>query len=234
MTLINTPKREQESLEAIDAHELHGLIEQAVINQSTGGLRDLPLPSCGPYVAERLRRFDRALVEYSKSKSDKKRSETRVRASRAGTELYYAVREMQERIATEQTEAQLFQIDDHTLVPHSFGPHLEVRINYRWRQSADHDWAFGDITFHHDVDLRPNYALPAPKRKPSAAKQNDELQEKLYREWDRLKSIALWSIQEFFRSGGDGAAIPKTFSAKVDAYTRGLNNFSADFWRDRS
>lgn len=234
MTLINTPKREQESLEAIDVHELRRLIEQAVMDQFTGSLRDLPLLSCGPYVAERLRRFDRALVEYSKSKSDKKRSETRVRASRAGTDLYYAVREMQERIATEQTEAQLFQIDDHILVPHSFRPHLEVRITYRWRQSVDNDWAFGDLTFHHDVDLRPNYALPAPKRKASAAKQDDELQEKLYREWDHLKSLALWSIQEFFRSGGDGATIPKTFSVKVDGHTRGLNNFSADFWRDRN
>lgn len=61
-------------------------------------------------------------------------------------------------------------------------------------------------------------------------RQAQERQGALYREWEHLKSLALYSVRDFFRDGGNGAEIPKIFQATPDAYMRGLNNFSAKFW----
>ncbi len=45
---------------------------------------------------------------------------------------------------------------------------------------------------------------------------------------------ALYSVRDYFRQGGDGAKIPESFRATVDSYSRGLNNYSTQFWREQS
>ncbi|MDQ1119036.1 hypothetical protein QE383_001344 [Pseudoxanthomonas winnipegensis] len=145
-------------------------------------------------------------------------------------DLVHAVQQMKERMAMEEEEEQRFYVDDSITPPNRFGERLSARVGYQWRPSIAAPWLCGDITIFHDVDMRPDYTLPPPKRKPSAARQAQERQDALYREWEHLKSLALYSVRDFFKDGGNGADIPKVFQAKPDTYTRGLNNFSAKFW----
>ncbi|WP_245438912.1 hypothetical protein [Bradyrhizobium sp. SK17] len=44
---------------------------------------------------------------------------------------------------------------------------------------------------------------------------------------------ALYSVRDYFREGGDGDKIPDTFQATVDSHSRGLNNYSTQFWRQQ-
>lgn len=227
---INIPRAEQEALRAVECDVLNQLIDQCLREERPSALRLLRLDSCGPYVASKLRAFEEALDTYGKSKAEKKRAETRYEALSAGRDLVDAVLQMKQRMATEEEEGQRFHIDDLIMPPHRFSERMSVRVSYRWRLSAADPWAYGDITVFHDVDMRPDYILPPPKRKPSAARQAQERQETLYREWEYLKSLALHSVRGYFRNGGNGAEIPKVFQVKPDAHTRGLNNFSAKFW----
>lgn len=227
---INIPRAEQEALRVVECDVLDQLVDQCVREERPSVLRPLRLDSCGSYVASKLRAFDKAMDTYGKAKAEKKSAETRYDALSAGRDLMHAVLLMKQRMATEEEEGQRFHVDDLVLPPHRFGEKMSVRVSYRWRPSAVDPWAYGDITISHDVDTRPDYTLPPPKRKPSAARQAQERQETLYREWEHLKSLALHSIRDYFRNGGNGAEIPKAFQVKPDAHTRGLNNFSANFW----
>lgn len=193
-------------------------------------MRPLRLDSCRPYIASKLRAFEKALDTYGKAKAEKKRAETRYDALSAGRDLVHAVLLMKQRMATEEEEGQRFHVDELIVPPHRFGERMSVRVSYRWCPSAADPWAYGDITIFHDVDMRPDYTLPPPKRKPSAARQAQERHETPYREWEHLKSLALHSVRDYLRNGGNGAEIPKVFQVKPDAHTRGLNNFSAKFW----
>lgn len=227
---INIPRAEQEALRAVECDVLDQLVDQCLREERPSVLRPLRLESCGPYVASKLRAFEKAMDTYGKAKAEKKRAETRYDALSAGRDLVHAVLLMKQRMATEEEEGQRFHVDDLILPPHRLGEKMSVRVSYRWRPSAADPWAYGDITISHDVDTRPDYTLPPPKRKPSAARQAQQRQETLYREWEHLNSLALHSVRDYFRNGGNGAEIPKVFQAKPDAYTRGLNNFSAKFW----
>ena len=140
---------------------------------------------------------------------------------------------MKQRLEIEQKDAQLFIVDDQIMPPHRFSKHLSVRVSYRWRGTVDDEWKFGHITFVHDVDLRPDYTTPAPKRKPSAAKREQDLQNTLYQTWEHLMRGALYSVRDYFRDGGDGDKIPDTFQATVDSHSRELNNYSTQFWRQQ-
>jgi len=111
---------------------------------------------------------------------------------------------------------------------------LSVRVGYRWRRTVDDEWTFASITFTHIHDPRPDYTLPTPKRKPSATKREQELQNSLHQTWEHLMRGALYSVRDYFRQGGDGAKIPESFRATVDSYSRGLNNYSTQFWREQS
>lgn len=182
----------------------------------------------------RLYRFDQAIIAHNKAKTAKKRAETSADVRRAGIDLVDAVRDMKRRMEEEAQEQQLFHVDDVITTPYRFTPRMDVRASYRWRSSADDAWNFGSITLQHEVDMRPDYTLRVPKRKPSRAKQEDELQGKLYRIWDHLRSSALYSVREYLKSGRDRAAIPETFEATTDSYSRGLNNYSTQFWREQS
>jgi hypothetical protein len=150
-----------------------------------------------------------------------------------GHDLSSAVEAMKQRMETEQKEGQLFYVDDQIMPPHRFSKHLSVRVSYRWRRTVDDEWTFGSITFAHDVDVRPDYTTLAPERKPSAAKQEQDLQNSLSRTWEELMRSALYSVRDYFREGGDGDKIPDTFQTTVDSHSRGLNNYGTQFWRQR-
>ncbi|MER8808235.1 hypothetical protein [Mesorhizobium australicum] len=228
---INIPRDQQVAIAAIDASELDRLIEQAIREERSGDLHRLSLANCGSYIASKLHSLDQALARHREAKAPRKRAETGDALRRAGHDLSFAVRAMNKRMETEQKEAQLFIVDDHVMLPYRFSKHLSVRVSYRWRRTVDDEWTFGSITFVHDVDLLPDFTRPALKRKPSAAKQEQDLQNTLYQTWEHLMTGALYSVRDYFRDGGDGEKIPDTFQATVDSYSRGLNNYSTLFWR---
>lgn len=226
---INIPPREQAALDAVDTRELDRLIGEAVRTEHSGPLPGL-LYNCGPYVAGRLQAFEQALARHRAAKAARKREETGRDLRSAASDLGHAVDGMKRRLETERKDAELFIIDDAIPPPYRFRPALSVTVIYRWRRSGEDAWTYGHITFTHEVDTRPDYTRPAPKRKPSAAKQEQELQARLYHTWEQLTRGALYSVRDYFRDGGDGAAIPETFKARVDAHSRGLNNHSTRFW----
>lgn len=223
-------RQERDALKAIDTDVLDKLIEQSIDEKCPSSLRILRLESCGPYAASQFRAFGKALVEYGSAKAAKKLAETESRALRAGSDLAYAIRQMKGRVETEEREEQFFYVDDLIMTPNDLSEQLTVRVTYRWRSTIENKWQYGSIVFTHDVDLRPHYTISPPKRKPSARKLKEDRQEELYRKWECLMRLGLYSVREFFREGGDAAVIPKTFQAKVDSHTRELNNFSCRFW----
>lgn len=229
MSELNVPSAERDALRAIDTDVLGRLIEQSMYDGQSDALRRLRLDSCGPYVASRLQEYGKALTEHGAAKAAKKRAETEYRARRAGSDLTHAVRQMKDRARQEEEESQFFYVEDQIAPPYSFSERISVRVCYRWRGAAAEEWVYGSTTFTHEVRSRPDYTKPLPKQKPSAAKQERDRQETLYRDWEYLKMLGLNSVREHFRRGGGGATVPQTLHAKTDSYTGGLNNFSADF-----
>ncbi|MBK3661085.1 hypothetical protein JJE66_07455 [Bradyrhizobium diazoefficiens] len=230
---INIPRDQQNALNAIDDNELDRLVDQAIREERLGDLNRLPLTSCGPYISKKLHYFEQALAKYREAKAPRKRAETGHTLQRAGSDLSFAVDAMKRRMEEEQKEGQVFYVDDQIVPPYRFDKRLSVRVSYRWRRTVDDEWTFGSITFVHDVDLRPDYTTPVPKRKPSAAKQEQDRQNELSQTWQHLMRGALYSVRDYFREGGDGDKIPDTFQATIDSYTRGLNNYSTQFWRQQ-
>lgn len=230
MGRINIPRSERDALKAVDADILEQLIEQCVLEECPSGLQRLHLESCGQYVASELRTFKRALTEHGNAKSAKKREETDYSVRSAGDDLAHAVWQMKHRLETEETEAQLFLVDDQIIQPVHFSERLTVRVDYRWRRAIDDEWIYDSITFSHTAEIRPDYAIPPTKRKASAANREQERQRKLSAQWQHLMSLGLQAVRDYFREGRDGVAIPATFQAKAD---RELNNFSAQFWLAR-
>lgn len=227
---INIPREERDALKAVGADLLDKLIERSLDEKRPSSLRVLQIERCGQYVASKLRAFEKSLAEYGAAKAAKKLVETESRARRAGSDLAHAVQQMKRRVETEEKEDQLFYVDDRIMPPHRFSEDMTVRVNYRWRPTTEGEWEYGSVTFTHEVDLRPDYTMPLPKRKLSASKQERDRQEKLYAEWEQLMRSGLHSVKEFFREGGNASAIPETFQAKTDSYPRRLNNFSTRFW----
>ncbi|MCI2260792.1 hypothetical protein [Xanthomonas indica] len=231
MSVINIPRDEQKALREVNMQALNREISASLDARRLGStLRDLRLDSCGPFIATKLREFDVALQAYAGAKTTRKLADTGERARRAGSNLGNAVRQMQQRIETQEQEGQRFFVDDQIIPPSNFTRALSVRVDYRWRPSTESEWTHGTITFNHSYDPRPDYSVPAPKRKPSASRRAQDLQDELWREWEQLMKNGLHSLAEYFRQGGDGAAIPKTFQARTDAFDRRLNNFSCRFW----
>lgn len=227
---INLPRYERDALKTIDTFVLDKLVEQCFSEERADALRSLRLEDCGTYVISELRGFEKALIEHRQAKAAKKRAETAHYARRAGSNLVFAVQQMKHRAETEEKEDFLFYVDDRIIQPYGCSNPVTVQVSYRWRTAIEDQWVYGSITFSHHVDLRPDYTIPLPSRKPSAAKQEQERKDKLYREWEHLKRLGLHSVKEYFKTGHDGAKIPKTFQAIIDPYSRGLNNHSAQFW----
>ncbi|MGY6250876.1 hypothetical protein ACXIUS_25620 [Bosea thiooxidans] len=230
---INIPRDQQTAITAIDARELDRLIDQAIREERSGELHRLPLAACGSHIGTKLHSFDRALAKHREAKAPRKRAETGDALRRAGHDLSFAVGAMKQRLETEQKDAQLFIVDDQIVPPYRFTTQMSVRVSYRWRRTIEDEWQWGSITFVHHHDPRPNYAVPVSTRKPSAAKQEQELQNRLYQTWEHLMRGALYSVRDYFRDGGDGAKIPETFQVTVDSYSRDLNNYSTQFWRQQ-
>lgn len=229
MSEINISRNEQKALESINAVELDRLIEQAIRDELLDDLHRLPLRSCGSYVSTKLHYFEQALMKHRLAKAPQKRTETENTLRRVGRDLSFAVESMKHRMETEKEEGQFFYVDDQIMPPHHFTEQLRVRVSYQWRRSVNDMWTFGNITFVHNVDLRPDYTVPLPKRKPSAAKQEQDLQNRLYQTWEYLMKIALYSVRDYFKEGGDGSTIPKIFHTP----TRELNNYSTRFWHQQ-
>lgn len=230
---INLTDSEKRALKAIDECKLDELIDQALQEEHSGALHRLPLSSCGPYVATKLHYFGESLREYRESRSARKREDKHSHARRAGSDLSFAVGSMKRRMETEEQDGQLFQIDDRIPWPYRFSKKLQVTVSYRWRGTIEDEWTYGSTTFRHEVRPQPVYALSRPKRKSSAAKQAQDLHDELSRTWEHLKRLALYSVRDYFRDGGDGSKIPESFQAIADPHTQGLNNFSAKFWHEK-
>ncbi|MEB5332946.1 hypothetical protein RXS00_15320 [Pseudomonas aeruginosa] len=180
-------------------------------------------------MATKLNAFQQAIAEYSKAKAPTKRERTLQDALRAGSDLVHAVQQMKDRLEAEREDGELFFIDDQIRPPFHLSKRLSVQVSFRWRATPSADWKHGYLTFVYDFSPEPHYTQSLPKRKPSAAQAARDLEDSLYREWERLKAQALFSVREFFRGGGDGDAVPKVFPVKPSPYG-GLNNLSCNFW----
>ncbi len=235
MNSLYLTEQEKAALRAIDLHRLDELVEEALWQQRVTGLYYLQLSSCGAYVANRFRAFDREIADYAKAKAVKKREDMRGRAWLAGREVCTAVRAMLERSDEEERERQLFRVDDMIHTPYLFSENLEIRVHFDWRVQPEDAWNSGTIAFIHSVDMRPDYTLQLHqlKRKPSAAKLEQERQDTLFRHWDHLRVLAISSVRKFLQDGGDAAMIPERFVAKTSGCGRYLNNFSCNFFEER-
>lgn len=236
MSALYLTEHEKAALRAVDLRRLDELVDEALWQQRITDLHDLQLSSCGAYVASQLRAFDCAIADYAKAKAAKKREDMRGRAWLAGRGLSAALHTMLERADEEDRERQLVRVDEMIHTPSRFSEHLEMRVRFDWRVKPEEPWNCGTITFVHDVDMRPDYTLPRhqPKRKPSAAKLEQERQDTLYRHWEHLRVLAMNAVREFLHEGGDAATIPERFVATTSGHDRYLNNFSCNFWRHGS
>lgn len=232
MSEISIPRGEREALKALDRSELHRLIGRAMEEERSGALHPLGLERCGPYVSNTLRKFETALADHRKAKAAKKRVETGSDARRIGSDLESAVWQMQARLETEEKDEQLFVIEGPIVHPRTLAEGMSIRVSFRWRQAVEKEWSHGSITVTHEVDGRRAYP-PTSTHKRSAAERERERQDELYRIWKHLLDLTLCSVRDHFRAGRDGCEIPSTFRAIPDNHSRGLNNFSVDFWRKR-
>lgn len=223
---INLPRSQQDALNEVDSSALDKAIDECIADESAAALQRFRLTSCGEYVVNHLRVFERAVSTHCEAKSAKKRAQTEYDLRSAGDDLAHAVWQMKHRAETEEKEGHLFYVDDQILSPYHFSERLNVRVGYRWRRAITDGWEHGSITFTHNSDAHPSYTMPTFKLKPSA-KQDQDRQKKLGAEWLYLKKLGLQAVRDYFREGREGAAIPSTFQAKAD---RGLNNYSAEFW----
>lgn len=230
MSSLYFSQHEVRAIKALNICNIERCVEQALEERHPAALFDLHIAGACSYIATRLHRYERDLANYAKSKAATKRSETRSRAWSSGHNLVYAIREMKQLVEQQEKETQLLQINDQIFPPRFFRDRVEVHVSYQWRTSVEAEWAFGSITFSHAVDMRPSYTPQQPKRKPSAAKLEEQRQEMLFRHWDHLRMLALEAVREFLKSGGDGSSIPVTFEAKPDSADRYLNNYSCNFW----
>lgn len=231
MTYINLPSDQQAAITNVDEAVLRSAVRKCLDEERMGPIQGLGLGDCGPYVGNKLHGFQRAIAEYSKAKAHAKRERTRQDALYAGNDLIHAVQQMKERFETERKEGELFFIDDQIRPPFHLSKRLSVPVSFRWRASSSADWKHGHLTFVYDFSPQPSYTLPLPKRKPSAAQAARDFEDSLYREWERLKAQALFSMREFFRDGGDGDAVPEVFAVRPSPHGGGLNNFSCNFWQ---
>ncbi len=231
MSYINLPSDQQAAISGVDDTALRAAVRECLDEQRVGPIHGFGLSSCGPYVAAKLHAFQEAIAEYGKAKAHAKQERTRTDALYAGNDLIHAVQQMKGRLETERQEAELFFIDDQIRPPFHLSKRLSVQVSFRWRASSSADWKYGHLTFVYDFSPQPSYSWPPPKRKPSAAQAARDLEDTLYREWERLKAQALFSMREFFRDGGDGDAVPEMFAVRPSPYGGGLNNFSCNFWQ---
>lgn len=229
---INLSREVSAALAALDLTEIERLIDKAVRDETTTELRRALL-RCGSVIEQKLHYFEKSLEAHRKAKAPRKREQTGYDVSKDASDLRWAVKAMRNRMETERENGELFYVEDRIFWPRTFTPSLSVRVGYRWRSTVEDEWKFGSITFTHQVDTRPNLLLPRPKRKLSPAQEREALQKTLAMHWEHLMRLGLWAVRDYFEAGRDGGQIPDSFEAVTDSQSRGLNNFSCDFWGRR-
>lgn len=212
---IYIPDDQRTAIAAIDARKLDELLDQAIQEERSENLHSLHLASCGVYIATRFHSFQRALSKHRDAKSSRKLAETGNYLESVRRDLIFAVQSMQHRVEEEKKDEQYFHVQGEFVPLYRFGKRLTARVSYRWRKTVDSEWTHGSITFIHDVDLTPDYSQPRPKRKLSAAKQQQEVQKQLSETWEHLMRGALYSVRDYFKQRGEAGNIPETFQAKV-------------------
>lgn len=218
------------AIKAIDSRDLEYYVEQALDRAHASVLNSSGFRYAHPAITQHLGKFERDLEKLAQAKSDAKRKETWRTAWDSGDDLKHIVSTLKQRVAEQEAETQLLVIDDRIMPPLRFQQRVEVDVHFRWRVTPDSAWSNGAICFFQDVDMRPDYLAPQPKRKPSATKQEAQRQETLNKHWESLRRLALHAVREYLTTGGDGLAIPKSFEAKPTPGDRFLNNFSCNFW----
>ncbi len=229
---INLSTREKDALKGIDRSELDRAISRAIDTGAVAELHRLLLAECGIFVSSKLNALESAIWKYRDAKSSRKIEETHQAALRAGSDLYSAFAAMVDRMEAEERFDEFFHVDDTYLHPYRFRPDMSVTVSFRWRKFVMDAWTHGTITFTHVFKPKPTYAVSAPRRKPSAAKQAAALQEEMGQEWEHLRCTALYTVRDFFQDGGDGSTIPETFKVVTDSQGH-LNNFSARWWLEK-
>ncbi|MDO5897864.1 hypothetical protein [Agrobacterium sp. Azo12] len=202
-----------------------------VAEENLDGLPREVLLKAGDYIATQLRSFQDALSRYKQAKSAQNRENKFSEVHRYRHRLLFAVRQMKDRVETEEKQRLLFYVDDNVYPPFRFTNDLTATVSYRWREKVEDDWILGQTTFRHRVVRDHSYVLTKPKRKLSAAMQAQLNEDALVSTWEGMVSTILCTLRDYFAEGGDGNAIPENFLLKVDR-SGGLNNFSARFWDD--
>lgn len=136
---------------------------------------------------------------------------------------------MKNRIEIEEKQGATFFVDEYVRPPVLISNRIQVRISYRWRLRVEDDWTYGHVTFVHEAEFRPDYTSPQPKREPSATQQLRLRNDRLFEEWEQLKTLGLQAVRDHFCSGSSGSLIPNEVRAKADPHTGKLNNHSAKF-----
>ena len=234
MVKLTLSSTEAHAIESVDEDELRRLIDQSIYSEGTTTIRQLSLERCGPYISQALRKFEHSVTAHEKAKSPRKREQTEYDLRRDGYALCDAVYAMKQRLEEEREDAKYFYIDDRILQPYRLSDNLSATIYYRWRKAVEDEWTHGSIKFSHTVKFRPDYSAHKTKRKPSKATLERERQVNLSQIWEHLVRCALYTLRDYFREGRSGAEIPEFFEAVPDAYSGSLNNYSTDFWRNRS
>jgi len=226
--MINLSTDERESIEDINVEALQSAIEEARTARNSTALTRLQLYRLGAYVQSAEHRFNLALASLRKAKSAAKIARTEQAAIRSGWDLISAVDQMKDRARREKRDGEFFYVDDYIYEPLTFRPEMIVSVSYRWRVTENSDWSHDRITFHHRHVAQSHPGALADRRKLTARQLEKEMSETLQREWYHLRDLALFSVRDFFRDGGNGADIPETFDAVTDRGS--LNNFSLKFW----
>lgn len=231
MSVINLRETETLAIKSIDEQQLDKQIDLAMREENLDILPREVLLKAGNYIETQLRSFQDALSRYKQAKSAQNRENKFSEVQRYGHRLLFAVRQMKDRVGTEEKQRQLFYIDDNVYPPFRFTNDLTATISYRWRKSIEDEWISGRTTFRHRVVRDHSYVLTKPKRKLSAARQAQLNENELVSTWEGMVSTILCTLRDYFAEGGDGNAIPENFLLKQDRSGR-LNNFSARFWDD--
>ena len=226
--MINLSAGERDAIEGVDVEALRSAVEEARETRSSTAVTHLQLYRLGTYVQSAEHRFALALANLRKAKAAANIARKEQAAIRAGWDLVSAVDQMKDRARQEKQDGEWFYVDDHIHEPFTFRPEMTVSVSYRWRTAKNGDWSHGRITFHHRYVARPQSVPFADRRKLTARRREKKLSETLQREWYHMRDLALFSVRDFFRDGGNGADIPETFHAVTDRGS--LNNFSLEFW----
>ena len=223
--MINLTIDEREAIESLDVEVLRRAIDQARQGPNSAALTQLQLHRLGSFVQSAERRFTNALDDLRKAKAAANISKKEQAAVRAGWDLISSVDQMKERAEQERRDGVRFYIDDHIREPYAMRPEMDVTVSFRWRSDENDSWRYGRIMFYHRYADKLQFDH---KHRRTASRRERDLSDSLWREWSYLRDLALFSVRDFFRNGGDGKDIPEKFEAVTDQ--AGLNNFSLKFW----